>query len=185
MAHHLTDIAALPASELEHVFRWGETPDWDSLEGWLFHGTNVTAPGKWLFPKFVKGFYTEMRRGMKVPMGYNVACERGSLGEPWKLLPDPQRPKPFGFYECKVVRPGDEGAKHPETLFLDYGKGRNGLAPEAVLRDYVVQIEGGNKDLYLGKAYTALGPVWMPAGFFALERWAKAPAAPPREAPKN
>jgi hypothetical protein len=181
VAHTLVDIAKLPTHELPHVFRWGEQPEWSSLDGWLFHGTNVTVPGKWLFPKFVKGFYVEAKKtGIKQPMGYNVACERGTLDQPWRLLPDPQKPKPFGFYECHFVKPGDADAKHPGSLLLDYGKGGNGLKPEAVLRDYVVQVSGGNKDLYLGVAYTALGPLWFPAGYFAIQRWAKAPGTPPR-----
>lgn len=181
MAHHLVDLARLPADELEHIVRYGETPDFAQLEGYLFLGANLTPPGKLLFPKFVKGFYSESRgNGTRHPMGYNVKVKRGPLTEPWHLLPDPQRPFPFGFYECRVVQTGDPAALYPNTLLLDYGRGRNGPRPEALLRDYLVQVEAGNRDLYLGKAYLALGPAWVPAGFFALERGAKAPGAPPR-----
>lgn len=174
MAHHLVDVARLPESELEHLLRYGETPVFGSLDGWRFKGANLVAPGKWLFPRFVKGFHREGSRDM----GYNVAALRGPLGSEWAY--DPAKPDPFGFYECRVLRAGDPHACYPGSLFLDYGRGGNGLDPAGRLRDYLVQLEAGNQDLYLGKAFFDLGPVWAPGGYFVLERWQKAPAAPPR-----
>jgi hypothetical protein len=51
---------------------------------------------------------------------------------------------------------------------LNYGKGGNKpYDPTAGLRDYVVQLDD---DLYLGKAYYALGPLRVPSNFFILER---------------
>jgi hypothetical protein len=184
MAHHLVDLARLPESELEHVLRYGEPVDFAAIDGFLFHGANLVPPGQWLFPKFVKGFFTEKRLdGSGVskghPTGYNIGAARGSLAEPWHLLPDPQRPKPFGFFECRTIGVGERLSLYPGSLLLDYGRGGNGISPTRLLRDYLVQVEAPNKDLYLGKAYLDLG-VLVPAGFFALERWAKAPPAPPR-----
>ena len=43
MPHHLEDLARLPRAELEHIFRYGETPDFGALEGWVFRGANVGA----------------------------------------------------------------------------------------------------------------------------------------------
>jgi hypothetical protein len=57
-------------------------------------------------------------------------------------------------------------------LLLDYGLGGNGpFGPP--LRDYIVQVYPDNADLLLGKAYLALGPLRIPAGFFILERLKK------------
>ncbi|MBI3725002.1 hypothetical protein HY251_13765 [bacterium] len=180
MGHHLTDLDRLPKSELEHLLRHGETPDFAALDGFLFRGANLAFPGSFLFRKFVKGFFTEGRAdGRRVSMGYNLAAEKGSLDEPWKLLPETAKPRPFGFYECRVVRAGERRSYWPGSLLLDYARGGNGLRPESLLQDFLVQVEGGNKDLYLGKAYLALG-AWLPAGYFALERWRQAPPEPPR-----
>ena len=176
MAHHIQDVARLPISELGHLLRYGETPDFSRFDGWLFKGANVTFPGRLLFPKFVKGFFTE--KG--TPAGYNIDCQRSGLDDPnWLLVPSQDRPKAYGFFGCRVVHAGEAAAMHPGSLFLDYARGGNGLSPTRFLRDYLVQVEGGNKDLFLGKAYLDVGP-WLYAGYFVLERWAKAPGPPPR-----
>ena len=184
MAHGLLDLDRLPTSELERIVRTGETPEFGTLDGWVFMGANVTAPGSLLFRKFSKGFFTETRRdGRKRPMGYNVACYSSPLEEEWKVKPDAQNAKAFGFYSCKLVRTGEPDALYPGSLLLNYGEGQNGLDLSRFLRDYLVRVEPGNDDLFLGKAYLALGPALVPAGFFAIKRWAKAPAKPPRPAP--
>ena len=180
MAHHLEDLARLPASQLEQIMRYGERPDFAALDGWIFKGANVRPPGKWMFPKFSKGFFTETRGGKRTTMGYNVPCKRGSLDTPWELLPDPTHMKPFGFYQVRPVELGERIGYYPNSLLLDYGKGENGLDPSRQLRDYLVQVEPNNKDLYLGRAYYSLGFVWLDAGYFVIERLRKAPETPPR-----
>ena len=57
-------------------------------------------------------------------------------------------------------------------LLLDYGKGDNPFYdPSAGLRDYLVQVDADNPDLFLGKAYFALGAARVPTfSFFILER---------------
>ena len=52
MGHHLADLARLPSSELEHVFRYGETPDFAKLDGFVWKGANLNFPGWALFPRF-------------------------------------------------------------------------------------------------------------------------------------
>src|SRR5579872_1420100 len=148
MAHHLEDVARLPSSELERLLRYGEPPDFAALDGFLFRGANVTVPGSVLFPRFVKGFSAPLA-------GYNLRAKRGAPGEPWELA---DGARPFGFYECRRVRAGDGRALHPGSLLLDYGRRAraNWLGPTALLRDFLVQVEPLNADLYLGKAYLAL-----------------------------
>jgi hypothetical protein len=56
-------------------------------------------------------------------------------------------------------------------VLLDYGRGGNKpLDPTAGLRDYLVRVDPGNDDLFLGKAYYAVGPLRVPSNFFLLER---------------
>jgi hypothetical protein len=58
------------------------------------------------------------------------------------------------------------------ALLLDYSRADNPTyAPERGLRDYLVQLEAESPDLYLGKAYYALGPLRIAISFFLLERW--------------
>lgn len=166
MPHHLTDLARLPASELERILCYGERPDFASLEGFIFKGANVTYPGKLMFPRFAKGFFKENGR----PMGYNVPVERGPITEPYVTKPA-EKPRPFGFYEVIPQTVGGDHTLYPGSVLLDYSKGGN-FGPDRLLRDFLVQVEPNNPDLLLGKAYLDLG-AWIPAGFFALERWGK------------
>ena len=52
-------------------------------------------------------------------------------------------------------------------------RARVGSDPSQVLRDYVVQVDPDNRDLYLGKAYVAAGPLRIPTSFFIIERFHK------------
>ena len=52
-----------------------------------------------------------------------------------------------------------------------YGKGGNRRWDSTRgLRDYLVQVDPANPDLFLGKAYYALGPLRVHSNFFILER---------------
>ena len=65
----------------------------------------------------------------------------------------------------------DRDNAYLHALLLNYGRGGNKpYDPTRNLRDYVVQVDPANPDLYLGKAYYALGPARMPTNFFILER---------------
>ncbi|MEJ2362959.1 MAG: hypothetical protein P8Z75_16395 [Gammaproteobacteria bacterium] len=44
------------------------------------------------------------------------------------------------------------------------------LSPDPFLRDYLVQVDADNEDLYLGKAFVALGPKRVFVSYFVLER---------------
>ncbi len=180
MPHHIADLARLPASELERIILYGETPDFAALDGYTFRGANITMPGSLMFPRFAKGFYTENGRRM----GYNLPVERGpadytgnGVGIPWKTKPA-EGAKAFGFYEVCSLKVGEKNARYPNAVLLDYGKGGNAVyQAERLLRDFVVQVEPNNPDLYLGTAYLDLG-VWVPVGYFAIERWQKGSSKP-------
>ena len=155
--------------ELDRIFLRGATPDIDALVGWEFRGMNGLV---FMLPiarplgikKFVKGFVrTEDGR----VMGYNSPVRNNALDGRWNV-----GAKRFGFYETHPVDPTSRDNKYLHALMLDYSKGDNPITdPSAVLRDYLVQVDPANPDLFLGKAYMAFGPLRLRSNFFFLERF--------------
>ncbi len=167
-------LEQMPMRELEHVFVRGVTPDLDQLVGWEFRGINhlplnALRIGELAgIKKFVKGFY---RAEDGRVMGYNIPVGRNALDGRWHLKPSDSEPKRWGFYEVAAVDPTARDNDYLHAVLLDYGKGNNPkLDPSQNLRDYLVQVDPKNPDMYLGKAFYALGPLRVPAGFFILER---------------
>ncbi len=158
-----------PMHELERVFLRGATPDLESLAGWEFRGINhlplnalpvAQAIG---IKKFLKGFFRDERGRV---MGYNSPVARNVLDGRWHVAP-----KRFGFYEVHAVDATSRDNTYLHAVLLNYGRGGNQrFDPTSGLRDYVVQVDPANPDLYLGKAYYALGPTRIATNFFILER---------------
>lgn len=99
--------------------------------------------------------------------GYNSPVIQNALDQPWHV-----KPKRFGFYRVAPVDPTSRDNAYLHAVLLDYGRGGNArLDPTQGLRDYLVQVDADNDDLYLGKAYYAVGPVRVPTSFFVLERF--------------
>ena len=156
-----------PMHELEKELLRGGTPDLEDLVGWEFRGINhmplnvipfAQAAG---IKKFVKGFF---REGDRV-MGYNRPVARNVLDGRWHV-----GEKRFGFYEVHEVDATSRDNQYLHAMLLDYGRGGNKpYDPSSGLRDYLVQLAD---DIYLGKAYYALGPLRIPTSFFILERHA-------------
>ncbi|HSD88714.1 MAG TPA: hypothetical protein VLB44_14395, partial [Kofleriaceae bacterium] len=144
-------------------------PDLDALVGWEFRGINhllVHLPVAPLLgiKKFVKGFY---RTEDGKVMGYNSPVKNNVLDGRWHVAA-----KRFGFYEVYPVDPTARDNNYLHAVLLDYGKGDNpALDPSQLLRDYLVQVDPANPDLYLGKAYGAIGPLRIHTNFFILERF--------------
>ncbi len=159
-----------PMHELEKIFVRGATPDLDALVGWEFRGINhlplnaLPVANLVGIKKFVKGFF---RAEDGRVMGYNSPAKNNVLDGRWHVAA-----KRFGFYEVYNVDATARDNRYLHAVLLDYGKGENpALDPTQVLRDYVVQVDPANPDLFLGKAYSAFGPVRIPTNFFILERF--------------
>ena len=168
----LKDLAGLSTAELEKIFSAGKTPDFEKLNGWEFKGYNVLFFAKLLgIKKFKKGFY--LRDGE--PRGYNIPIYQNSIDEPWRCRPVDHNPKRFGFYSVKVVKSGELESKEPGALILNYADGKNLPWEGSFLRDYLKQVDPDNDDLFLGKAYSAVGPFRIMPSFFILERDRQAP----------
>lgn len=164
-------LAAMSMAELEVVFQRGQTPALELLTGWEFRGINTPwwarAAG---IKKFMKGFFTDPGRPGAI-YGYNCPVVQNRTDGPWIARPDDAAPKRFGFYKVSKVDPTVRDNAYLHAVLLDYGKGGNGaLDPSKGLRDYLVQVEAGDLDLYLGKAYYAVGPARVATSFFVLER---------------
>jgi len=168
----LQDLARLPAGELEQVFARGTTPEVDKLVGYEFMGYNVPFFAKILgIKKFRKGFY---QHGDET-FGYNIPQYQNGLSEPWRSRPVDHNPKRFGFYSVKKVSPEAKENKETGAIILNYDDGDNWPWEGSFLRDYVKQADPDNDDLYLGKAYVALGPLRIMPSIFIIERLRPAP----------
>lgn len=171
----LPSVAALALEQtsmqdLETIFQRGRMPDLDALVGWEFRGINHlplnALPIAQLagIKKFVKGFFRDEDGRV---MGYNSPVRNNVLDGRWHVAA-----KRFGFYQVAPVDATAKDNKYLHAVLLDYGKGGNKVYDVTnVLRDYVVQVDKHNPDLYLGKAYAALGPLRIPTNFFILERF--------------
>ena len=167
-SRRVLQLEQTPMSGLEKEFMRGGTPDLDDLVGWEFRGVNhlplnVLPVAQMLgIKKFVKGFF---RAEDGRVMGYNRPVGRNALDGRWHVAE-----KRFGFYEVYDVDATARDNQYLHAVLLDYGRGGNkAYDPTSVLRDYVVQLDD---DLFLGKAYAAIGPARIPSNFFILERHA-------------
>ena len=166
---------------LESLMKTGSVPDTKNLIGYEFRGVNVVfvlkiindigigiEPKFFGVKKFKKGF---VKRGGEV-WGYNVKVKQNSIFEPHFAVPNEDKPNIFGWYK---VYPAEYDPRHNiyrNSLLLNYGYSKE-LHPARFLRDYLVQVEPENIDLYLGKAYLSIGHKTITLGYFVLERYNK------------
>ena len=163
------ELARRPRRELEDALLRGHMPDLGQLAGWEFRGMNTPPWARAArIRKFVKGF--ERREGGQI-FGYNRPAGQNRDEEPWVVAGEP-----FGWYRVTAVDATDRDNAYLHAALLDYGRGGNRpWDPSRGLRDYLVQVDPANPDLYLGKACYALGPVRLAVSFFVLERLRRAP----------
>ena len=162
------ELGEMTMKQLERVFLRGHTPELDSLAGWEYRGMNTP---KWAKLAGIKKFIKGMVRRDGAVYGYNTPVVQNSVNEPWIAKPSEDRPKRFGFYRTDRVDPTARDNEYLHSVLLDYGRGGNGrFDPTRGLRDYLVQVEADDPDLFLGKAYYRIGPVCAPTSFFVLQR---------------
>jgi hypothetical protein len=169
-------LARSDPETLKQVMRQGVTPRFSDLVGWEFRGFNQPyITGILGFQKFKKGFFVPPDQSPEGPevAGYNVLVVQNGLYGKWIALPDEDRPKRYGFYRVYRVRSNEVDNKYPLALLLNYGLPRNGLNPARLLRDYLVQVDAENPDLFLGEASFAIGSLRVFPSHFVLERYNK------------
>ena len=129
-------------------------------------GHSHQPPGADIDP-VIKGFF--LRNGEVY--GYNSPVKQNGKRSPWIGKPSDDNPKRFGFYRVLDVDPTSRDNECLHAVLLDYGSGGNKRwDPSRQIRDYLVRVDPGNDDLFLGKAYIALGPARIHTNFFILER---------------
>ena len=166
---HYKHLAGLPKAALEEVMVRGETPTLPALIGYEYRGYNI-APATALLGirKFIKVFFTTSSGEV---YGCNTPVAQNGLNRPWKAKPSEAEPRRYAFFSVTSVDPEVRDNTYLHALLIDYGRGRNpAYDPSRLLRDYLVRCVPGSDDLLLGKAYMALGPARLAAGFFLLER---------------
>lgn len=167
-------LCRAPEQTLEALMRAGVAPKLEELQGYEFRGFNV-HPGAEIIRsrKFKKGFYREPG-SEELLQGYNVRVLQNGLLNPWIDVLRRGEPIREFPYEAFPVRAGRD-ERYPDAVFLDYGlSSKSALDPSMYLRDYVVQIYPDDLDLLVGRAFYALGPVWLPLSYMVLERYNKA-----------
>ncbi len=190
MTHTFQSLTSMTPAELEGVFAQGKAPNFSSVIGHEFRGWNVfgDVPAKVIggvmgIQRFCKGFFVRggVQAGVDVDVlpsieGYNVKIKRGTRDQAWAGIPDDKNPTRHSFYA--VYPAGDFGknraGRFPNAIFLDYseGKPQNNLFTGSTIKDFIVEVNDGDRDVLLGKALTAVGPI-VNSGFFVLERLRK------------
>jgi hypothetical protein len=163
-----SELAGMSKDQLETVFVRGSMPDLGRLAGWEFRGLNHPAWARLAgIKKFMKGFFWN---GDKLH-GYNCPVKQNTNDAPWEFKASAEDPGRFGYYQVAPVDARAKDNAYLNSVLLNYGEGGNKLYdPSRNLRDYLVQVDPDNEDLYLGKAYYAIGPVRLATNFFLLER---------------
>jgi hypothetical protein len=148
--------------ELGVLMAGGRPPSHEQLAGWEFRGWNHPPILALLgIRKFVKGFFSA---GPGKLEGYNRPPRQDGFDKEWTGAG-----KPFGFYD--VVAPRAPDLRLPSSLLLDYGTSPRNPAwkPERFLRDYLVQPDPSEPDVFLGLATLAL-PGRPATNYFLIER---------------
>ncbi len=189
MAPTFESLGSLSYAEVDAAFRQGRPVDPESLLGWELKGWNIfphllaKAIGRIAkAQRFAKGFFRFP--GEQAIYGYNVDIVPAPLTEEWQERLVGGQPLRRRFFR---VHPANEGAhrggRFPEALFFDYSEGRprSGYFNGGGLRDFLVQADPADPDLFLLKAYQLVGPVWSEGGMAVLRRWRRfdfRPASP-------
>lgn len=167
-------LVSLSGAALEATMVRGETPSWPALAGHEYRGYNV-APATALLGirKFIKAFFATPSGAW---YGCNTPVAQNGLSGPWNARPSEAAARRYAYFCVNPVDPAARDNAYLHALLLDYGRGGNPFYdPSRLLRDYLVRCVPGSDDLLLGKAYLALGPVRVAAGFFLLERYRPLP----------
>lgn len=172
-------VNRMSGRELERALMRGHTPDLDALAGWEFRGMNTPSWARVVgIKKFVKGFYRPAASSSDL-FGYNCPVRQNRLDAPWLLKPSDSAARRFGFYRVSAVDATRRDNAYLHAVLLDYSQGMNHPHdPTNGLRDYLVQLDADNPDIFLGKAYYALGALRAATSFFVLERFRRGPDDP-------
>jgi len=172
MRYGYAELCQLPNRLLEELFETGTRPTFEELGGYEFDGFNTFDGTHFLgIRRFRKGFLAADPMVESGEMGgYNVTIAPGKPTEPWEVVYKKGRIHRHSPYRVYPVRPEDKDNFHFNSLLINYDCQRNPTWNPGILRDYLVKVYPDNGDLYLGKAYVALGPARVFISYFVLRR---------------
>jgi len=172
MKYEYTQLCLLPDRKLEEIFEQGSQPTPDELAGWEFDGFNTFDATHFLgIRKFRKGFMANDEMVDEGEFGgYNVTIRPGNPEEPWQPVYKKGKMHRHSPYRVYPVRAGEKDSAHYNAVLINYECKRNPPWNPGFLRDYLVKVYPDNNDLYLGKAYIALGPARVFISYFVLRR---------------
>ncbi|MCX7944342.1 MAG: hypothetical protein N2746_07540 [Deltaproteobacteria bacterium] len=165
------ELALSPNDRLEEIMKSGTIPDTRDLCGWEFRGYNtLDLTGILGFRKFKKGFFSEIEPKSPTDRikGYNLKVIQNGIIDDWIDTGAPR----YAFYEVYPAKDDPIDNKYQNAILINYGLSDKNpkYDPSRVLRDYLVQVYPDNKDLFLGKAYVAIGKARIFVSYFVLER---------------
>mgnify|MGYP006971725044 CR=1 FL=1 len=169
------EICTLDNDALEKLFLQGSMPENDHLIGYEFDGFNTLDITPLLgIRRFQKGFFLDPKVAAGEIGGYNVAIAPGGVTEHWEQLTKGGVVHRHSFYRVYPVRDDEVDNLYPNAVLINYDSPRNPVWNPGPLRDYLVRVYPDDNDLYLGKAYAAVGPKWRVfVSYFVLRRGPK------------
>ncbi len=165
-------LCLITDDELADVFSRGGTPTFDELGGYEFDGFNTMDLTQVIgIRRFRKGFLAaDETVGAGEMGGYNVTVRPGPPTKPWDVVYKKGRPHRHSPYRVYRVPRGDKEDRYPNALLINYDCKRNPFWNPGFLRDYLVKVTPDDPNLFLGKAYVALGPARIYVSYFVLRR---------------
>ena len=166
------ELTRLKDRELEALIADAPGPDPEILAGWIFRGFNTPFHTKLLgIQQFMKGMW----KGVNGVEGYNAAPVQTGIDGECVERPSPEKPFRFGFFKIGRTEPFSKENRYPNSTLFNYGTSEYNVwcQPMKTLRDYVFQPDKDNSDLFIGKAYFAVGPLRIYSNFFIIERLRK------------
>jgi hypothetical protein len=160
--------------------RQGWRPELAALDGWRFRGLGAGRAAR-LFgrQKFLMVFQ-QMDLGYGTVLGGHLLdVVQNDPADDYLPRLQEGREVAHGVFLVQSARTSPEWSEFPRAALLHFGRADNAwYEPARFRRQYVVQPDPGNHDLYLGKAYVAVGPLRYATGHFVLERFERVRPAP-------
>ena len=169
------ELCTLDNDALARIFLQGSRPDSKALVGYEFDGYNTFDLTPILgIRRFQKGFFEDPKVGAGEIGGYNVTITPGGVSDHWEQVIKGGEVHRHSFFRVYPVRDDEVDDLYPNAVLINYDTPRNPSWNPGPLRDYLVKVYPDNPDLYLGKAYAALGPKWrLFVSYFLLKRGPK------------
>ena len=169
--YEFNDLCMMSDRALKQVMLAGTQPSVQDLVGYEFDGFNTLDVTPVLgIRRFRKGFFTTPDTPPGELRGYNVAVAPGGPVEPWVALMKDGEVHRHSYFQVYPVREQEKDNLLPNAVLINYDVPVNPFWNPGILRDYLVKVSPDNPDLFLGKAYVALGPGRLFVSYFVLRR---------------